>query len=168
MQLAERSRPLLFTSGLSSRSPSCPRSRIGIDRFISAPGVIQELEWRQSELQHWNDKSAIPQKHQHILTTNASGLGWGVVTTIGNYRYCDSKFFSALFEVNLSDSARVKAVSVAGVQIRPGIVAASSLTGPISRTTMLCRPPSSLSSLGACLRLPAGHGARTVIGWSRP
>ena len=41
------------------------------------PRVIQELEWWQSELQHWNGKSVIPQKHQHILTTDASGLGWG-------------------------------------------------------------------------------------------
>ena len=41
------------------------------------PRVIQELEWWQSELQQWNGKSVIPQKHQHILTTDASGLGWG-------------------------------------------------------------------------------------------
>ena len=39
--------------------------------------MIQELEWWQSELQQWNGKSVIPQKHQHILTTDASGLGWG-------------------------------------------------------------------------------------------
>ena len=39
--------------------------------------MIQKLEWWQSELQHWNGKSVIPQKHQHILTTDASGLGWG-------------------------------------------------------------------------------------------
>ena len=37
--------------------------------------VIQELEWWQSGLQHWNGKFVIPQKHQHILTTDVSGLG---------------------------------------------------------------------------------------------
>ena len=40
------------------------------------PWVIQEFEWWQSELQHWNGKSVIPQKHQHILTADASGLGF--------------------------------------------------------------------------------------------
>ena len=41
------------------------------------PRVIQELEWWQTELKDWNGKSVIPQKHQHILTTDASHLGWG-------------------------------------------------------------------------------------------
>ena len=39
------------------------------------PRVIQELEWWQTELKDWNGKSVIPQKHQHILTTDASHLG---------------------------------------------------------------------------------------------
>ena len=39
------------------------------------PRVIQELEWWQTELKDWNGKSVISQKHQHILTTDASHLG---------------------------------------------------------------------------------------------
>ena len=38
---------------------------------------MQELESWQTELKDWNGKSVIPQKHQHILTTDASHLGWG-------------------------------------------------------------------------------------------
>ena len=48
-----------------------------LDRQVHVtPRVIQELEWWQSELQHWNGKSVILQKHHHIRTTDASGLGF--------------------------------------------------------------------------------------------
>ena len=60
----------------------------------------------------------------------------GVVTTFGNYRSCISRLFSVLFTVNLSDSARIKAVIDGHGKDHPaqlrwrsdqGILAASSL-----------------------------------------
>ena len=47
------------------------------DKCSLSPRVMQELEWWLSELKSWNGRSVIPQKHQHIITTDASHLGWG-------------------------------------------------------------------------------------------
>ena len=47
------------------------------DRASLSPRVIQELEWWLSELKSWNGKSVVPQKHQYIITTDASKFGLG-------------------------------------------------------------------------------------------
>ena len=44
-----------------------------------------------------------------FLASHSETKHVNVVTTLGNYRSCISKFFSVLFDVNLTDSARIKA-----------------------------------------------------------
>ena len=39
--------------------------------------AVEELQWWAQDLQQWNGRSVIPQKHQFIMTTDASHLGWG-------------------------------------------------------------------------------------------
>ena len=39
--------------------------------------AVEELQWWSADLQQWNGKSIIPMKHQFIMTTDASHLGWG-------------------------------------------------------------------------------------------
>ena len=39
--------------------------------------VLAELEWWTTSLRPWNGCSFIPRRHSHVLTTDASHLGWG-------------------------------------------------------------------------------------------
>ena len=74
---AVQSAPLHIWPLLHLQKSMLSRMRSWNDPASLSPRVIQELEWWLSGLKFWNGRSVIPQKHQHIITTDASKLGWG-------------------------------------------------------------------------------------------
>ena len=63
--------------GVPATSPLAENTQVFPPSSLPSPDARTELESWQSLLLQWNGKSILPPKARHVVTTDASGFGWG-------------------------------------------------------------------------------------------